>query len=170
MTMPRPLDFAKEMALSLQHVRRIRKVLPLTPSPDDPPLHLGLVIWTTIPESLSSVAAAVLKALELGGVRGTSDSKGSRVYPPLLFVVPAALPKAATVEVQAIFQTLHQFNDEYAQVEASFSVRAAIGLREESAKITNGRSFTIFWFNWDSEYLQRGKILLPYNPSIWRYT
>jgi hypothetical protein len=147
MTMPEPLDVAKEMALSLQHVRRIREVLPLTPSPGDPALYMGLVIWVTVIEKLPAMAAAVLTAMNLNGISQVYNSDRSEVCPPVLFVVPAALPKGATVEVQAIFQNIHSPDDEHPQLNASITTRYGSESREESSELSNGRSFTIFWFN-----------------------
>lgn len=153
MTMPEPLDVAKEMALSLQHVRRVRGVLPLTSSPEDPALYMGLVVWVAATEILPAMAEAVLTAMNLHGTSRVYGSDHSGVCPPVLFVVPAALPKGATVEVQAIFQTIHSPDDEHPRLNASITTRYGSELREESSELSNGRSFTIFWFNQNCEFL-----------------
>jgi hypothetical protein len=152
MAMPKPLDIAKELALSLQHVRRIREVLPLTPSPDEPALYMGLVVWATETETLPAVAAALLMAMNLNGSSQGHDSDQSKDVPPVLFVVPVALPKAAAVEVQALFQSIHEPEDDRPLLSANIITRREIGLREETSELSNGRSFTIYWFNQNGKY------------------
>jgi hypothetical protein len=153
MVLPEPLDVAKEMALSLQHVRRVREVLPLTPSPDDSALYMGLVVWVTATEILPAMAAAVLTAMNLNGTNRVYNSDHSGVCPPVLFVIPTALPKGATVEVQAIFQSIHSPDDEHPQLNASVTTRHRGESREESSELSNGRSFTVFWFNQSCKFL-----------------
>ena len=147
MVLPVPLDVAKEMTLSLQHVRRIREVLPLTSSTEDAALYLGVIIWAALTETLPALVAAFRFAIKLNGTSSASSSEPDAACPPALFVVPVALPKDASVEVQTIFQAVHASDDEHPNLSSIDVVNLDTDLLQQSRKLSNGRSFTVSWFN-----------------------
>ncbi|KAG8866931.1 hypothetical protein FRC20_007153 [Serendipita sp. 405] len=92
MSLPTPRDFRKEMVLSLQHINRITEALQhRNPTPQ------GFVVWLVDIQDLLSAAGIMVKAIESN--KGASNEFSS---PPVLFVVPEALPKGALVEVQTL--------------------------------------------------------------------
>lgn len=145
--MPTPSDVAKEAALSLQHVRRIREVLPLTPSIEDAVLYFGLVVWTTLTEALPLLATELRLAMDLNGASLVDGSNLRPTHPPMLLVVPTALPKGAAVEIQTIFQALQVPGDEDPSLSFVTTKKRETDLLEEHCQVSNGRSFTVLWLN-----------------------
>lgn len=143
MVLPAPLDVPKEAALSLQHVRRIAQVLPLTSSADDCPLYLGLIVWFTLKETLPALATSIRLAMEANSSKSTSDID----RPPVLFVVPVDLPKGAAVEIQTIFQAVHTPDEESPSLTSIINMKGDANVRRESCQLNNGRVFDILWLN-----------------------
>lgn len=136
MTMPEPFDFIQESSLALQHVRRIRDVLPgfsvksektehiddvqdpdelddAKPAMDDGRVYQGLIAWFTSINQLHRLIASITANFattntytgfksKRGDVGATKAIMEPLDRPPVLFVVPTALPKAASVEIQSL--------------------------------------------------------------------
>ncbi|PVG03618.1 hypothetical protein CPB86DRAFT_772005 [Serendipita vermifera] len=87
MTMPSPLDVGLEVALSFQHIQRIRNALSTSSLSSADILYMGFIAF--IQEDQQHLDVDMLKEI-------------TETRPPFLFVIPLALPKGASVEIQTI--------------------------------------------------------------------
>ncbi|KAG8823678.1 hypothetical protein FRC17_009262 [Serendipita sp. 399] len=90
MSLPTPSDFRKEIALSLQHAKRIADVLQYQNWEPQ-----GFVVWLVDSRNVPSAIGIMMEVIR-------KESQTGIASPPVLFVVPEALPKGAMGEVQML--------------------------------------------------------------------
>jgi hypothetical protein len=108
MTLPNPRSLADELALSLQHIRRISNGLPDVHDGNWRGVYQGLVAWVVHEQDIPAVKKGlVISEVCANSLFCTQVLITPRQFQalPILIVVPTALPKDALVEMQAFLHT-----------------------------------------------------------------
>jgi hypothetical protein len=144
MALPDPLNVVKEVALALQHIRRIRNALPAYESSKSFNHHLGFIIWTTLVDFLPPIAVAVQAAIAKDDTTPVDRREAS-----ILFVIPSGLPKGAAVEIQTITHARTSANEGILTPLEPLNVFGLSDVLIEQRGLRPGMSYAHFYFKSD---------------------
>lgn len=158
MAMPTTLDLALEATLSLQHIRRIRDVLPGLEPGKEPGIYMGFIVWTTTVEHIPRIAAAI--KVSVSSESENANEASDRKVSPAMFVIPTALPKKASVEIQTIVHSAYGTREEASSGPAELQSFTRPTLHSEKLCIKPGRTCIFFWSRGGGQFLCPRNLLL----------
>lgn len=148
MKLPNPRSLADELALSLQHIRRISNGLPEVHDGNWRGVYQGLVAWVVheqdIPAVKKGLVVSEVPANSLFWVPALITSRQFQAL-PILIVVPTALPKDSLVEMQAFLHTCQGRLASNAE-DGDGSARLTVDNRLALGNILNGYTIQIGCF------------------------
>jgi diphthine-ammonia ligase len=154
MAVPSPSDVGLEVALSFQHIYRIRTALSTSSLSTFDLCYMGFIIWVSATDHVATIATTVQNLFIEQQHRITDMWKEiTETRPPFLFVIPLALPKGASVEIQTVLHMIEHDDGAIGRKPPQCYSRSGEDWQIDAWE-RDGNTFSIIWLRNSSKRLQ----------------